>query len=258
MVTSHQQQRGVIVKQYRIDELLANGEQWFEDLDTETFESLVAALNAHTPDSPMTVPVVLSERGRLLDGHQRLMALQRLGRKVITERDVRIDHKAKDDESEAVASISYQFRRRQLGTAEKAKLARDLMARFRWSQGTIARQLGVSRPAVTQWLTAHPDPDFTPPTTIRGEDGRDYTLDPEPKVKRPPRKGPAMTEVVDEYARQLANPAWGQWLTGWAVTAPAEERDAVVASLLDIARATAMLAEHLSSAAIEGDDEESF
>ena len=248
------------MKQYRIDELLANGEQWFAPLDEETFDALAGALAGHG-DAELTVPIVLSERGRLLDGHHRLMALQRAGRKVITEADVRVDHTATDPETEALAAIAYQFRRRQLGTPEKAKLARDLMRRFGWSQATIAKQLGVSRPAVTQWLTAHPDPSWTPPDTITGEDGKTYTVTPGPEPKAKPARPardytPAV--VVEDYVAQLCSPGWGQWINQWAATAPAEERHAVAEGLKLIATSSAMLAEHLTTTDGAGEDGDGF
>ena len=73
---------------------------------------------------------------------------------------MRIDRTAKDAESEALAAIGYQRHRRQTTTADNAKVARDLMRRFGWSQGVVAQRLGVSAAAVSQWLKAHPDPTF--------------------------------------------------------------------------------------------------
>jgi hypothetical protein len=235
-------------KQYRIDELLAQGEQWFEPLDDETFAALVEAVKAHA-DGQLTAPVVISERGRLLDGHHRLMALAQLGRKVITEHDVRIDHTATDAESEALAAISYQFRRRQITGKEKAKLARDLMRRFGWSMGQVAKHLGVSRPAVSQWLAAYPDPSFIPPDKVTGIDGKDYTIspDPEPTTKRGrAQRDYSPVSVVEDYALQLGNPGWGQWVSQWALTAEGDERHNVAENLKAIAVSCAMLAEQLA------------
>jgi hypothetical protein len=237
------------MKQYRIDELLATGEQWFERLDDETYQALADGLNAHG-DAEMTVPIVISERGRLLDGHHRLMVMQTAGRKILNERDVRIDHTATDPETEALASIAYQFRRRQLGAAEKAKLARDLMRRFGWSLGTIAKQLGVSRPAVSKWLIDYPDPTFVPPDERTGADGKTYTVppDPEPTTKRPkaePDYSPVW--VVDDYTRQLCNPGWGQWVRTWSLVASDEGRADVVANLNLLAAALGQLAEDVAA-----------
>ena len=229
---------------YRIDELLANGEQWFGALDEETFDALAKGVKRHG-DGELTVPIVISERGRLLDGHHRLMALQQAGRKIITDADVRVDHTATDAESEAMASIGYQFTRRQISTAEKAKLARDLMRRFGWSMGQVAKHLGVSRPAVSQWFAAHPDPSFTPPTEVTGVDGKSYPV--EPPTARKPRSEPdySPVRVVDDYALQLCNPGWGQWVRSWALTSTPEERATVRDNLLLIAGTLAMLGEGL-------------
>jgi ParB-like chromosome segregation protein Spo0J len=145
-----------MARMLKIAELLANGEQPFEPLDAETFDALAAAIGAGR--RKLTVPIVLSARGRLLDGHQRLAALLRNGRKTLSTDDVRIDRKATDPEKEAIAAINYQRLRRQTTTADNAKVARQLMRRFGWSQGVVAEKLGVSQPAVSQWLRAHPDP----------------------------------------------------------------------------------------------------
>jgi DNA-binding XRE family transcriptional regulator len=237
------------MKQYRIEALLADGEQWFDDLDPETFNALSTGVNGHA-DGELTVPIVISARGRLLDGHQRLTALMHNGRKMISAADIRIDHTAVDAETEALAAIAYQINRRQVTTAEKAKVARDLMARFSWSQATVAKRMGVTRPAVSQWFLGHPDPTAPVPTTVTGLDGKTYPVAPapEPKAKRP-RAQPdySPVRVADDYALQLCNPGWGQWVRTWALDALDEERTAVADNLKLIASTCAMLANDLTT-----------
>jgi predicted transcriptional regulator len=55
--------------------------------------------------------------------------------------------------------VQLNVARRHLSVEQKAELARKLQRERPWSQAKIAKFFGVSRPAVSQWLAKHPDPE---------------------------------------------------------------------------------------------------
>jgi hypothetical protein len=94
--------------------------------------------------------------------------------------------------------------RRHLTVEQKADLARKLQRERRWSQARIAKLFDVSRPAVSQWLAKHPDPEPDPaPVVVEGLDGKRYVSEPAspPKAART-EKAPASPWRPDGYAYQ--------------------------------------------------------
>jgi ParB-like chromosome segregation protein Spo0J len=156
---------------YSIDKLLANGIQYFEDWDLEELASLGIAIGKkHYLDDPIT----LSADGILLDGHQRLHAMKSQGSKRINSSSVYIA-KGVTATNALEKAIELNVRRRHLSLKQKAALARRLQAERGWSQGKVAQLFGVSRPAVNQWLNkTEPEEGEVVPTTITGEDGKQY------------------------------------------------------------------------------------
>lgn len=176
-----------MTKQYRIDELLAHGEQPFDDLDGEALTALAKGIGK---ERALTVPVVLTADGVLVDGHQRLRAMQLEGRKVIEASDVRFV------EGDALEwSVRLNVQRRQLSLDEKAAVARKLAAERGWSQRKIADLFGVSQPAVSQWFKADPDRNKRP--------GR------RPGPRTPT---PAVLAETKRLAAEATNPALAQWI----------------------------------------------
>jgi transcriptional regulator with XRE-family HTH domain len=157
---------------YAIKTLLAAGEQPFADLDDDELDSLGKAIGR----GPLDDPVSVSEDGILLDGHQRLKAMLRAKRTYIDASDVRIIQGV-TRENALEKAVELNVRRRHLTVEQKADLARRLQRERRWSQATIARLFGVSRPAVSQWLAKTADEDqggATEPRLIQGGDGKFY------------------------------------------------------------------------------------
>jgi ParB-like chromosome segregation protein Spo0J len=180
---------------YKIETLLANGVQPFEDVDDEMLSAIASGLE---DKKVMTVPVILSADNILLDGHQRLRAMLRNGKVFINANDVRIDRQVTADNALEWAVI-YNARRRQISVKEKAKVARRLQSDYGWSQRQIARAFGVSQPAVSQWFA---DDGEEGPEDVVGLDGKTY-----PARRRPRRpKLPAAPALPDwvAVAGQLA------------------------------------------------------
>ncbi len=243
-----------IPKTRKIVDLLANGEQWWGPLDAVTYESLKYEIFAN--DGKLTLqPVILSVRGRLLDGHHRLMIAQEYGRKVITENEWRVDTNAVDAETEALAAIGYQRNRRQTTSADNAVMARRLMRQFSWSQGNVAKKLHVSAAAVSQWLSAHPDPDFEVTSRV-GLDGKTYTVDPDdespPKAKtirRPAKAGQQVVNTSNKYRAEITNPEFAGWLDANAAD---DERVELAMIWRAVSEAAARIAESLEATSPTG------
>jgi predicted transcriptional regulator len=232
-------------QRYLISELLANGEQPWSPLDADTYDALREQI--YVSNGRLVVPVVLSARGRLIDGHHRLQIVQEFGRTTIDAEEVRTDVNAVDPESEALAALRHQRLRRQTGTADNAKVARDLMRRFGWSQGLVAFKMGVSAAAVSQWLKAHPDPTFE----LRERTGRDgRTIDvsgitdpPTGKAVRDKAKPSiAVTRTINRYETELTNPELAQWTLAHVDD---DDREFVALALDNIARAATSMAESM-------------
>lgn len=223
---------------YSIDKLLANGEQPWGPLPADIYEALKAEVFANK--GRLVVPVIVSARGRLIDGHHRLMIAREYGRKTITEEEVRIDRNVKDSVAERLAAIGYQRNRRQTTSADMAKIARELMREYGWSQGIVASKLAVTPAAVSQWLKANPDPTFEL-SERTGMDGKTYTveaaepeLDEEPKAKATRRTMKGPDAQVANYRAALVNDEFYHWLVSWASTAPADAVGRVAADLAEI------------------------
>lgn len=152
---------------YKIETLLAHGVQPFEDLDPDAFDALTSGLKDR---KAMTVPVVLSKDGILLDGHQRLRAELRNGRVFINASDVRIEERA-TAENALEWAVRLNMVRRHYTMEDKAQAARRLQSEYGWSQRTIAQFFGVSQPAVSQWFATIDDQG---PEAITGADGKRY------------------------------------------------------------------------------------
>jgi DNA-binding transcriptional regulator YdaS (Cro superfamily) len=166
---------------YGIEALLNSGRQPMKDLGKEEFAGLRKALGKR----PLADPVSLSSDGLLLDGHQRLRAQLANGRTEIGADEVRIIAEANAGNAFEWA-VRLNVQRRHLTVEDKAELARMLQAERRWSQGKIAQLFGVSRPAVSQWLSKTAADDAGP-VMVEGTDGKAYPVEP------PPRREPKMT-----------------------------------------------------------------
>jgi hypothetical protein len=165
---------------YSIQALLNSGNQPLPDLDNDAQRRLGRAIG----QDPLADPVSVSSDGILLDGHQRLKAMLKNGRKFIEARDIHVVEAANRDNALEYA-VRLNVQRRQMTVEMKADLARRLQAERQLSLGTIAKWFGVSRPAVSQWL-AKTDSDDTPrPTEVIGEDGRVYAP---PRREREPKE----------------------------------------------------------------------
>lgn len=168
---------------YSIAALLNSGVQPLPDLGEEEFAGLRRAVGR----GPLADPLSVSSDGILLDGHQRARAMLANGRKFVDAADVHIVEKANRDNAYEWA-VQLNVTRRHMSVEEKADLARKLQRERHWSQATIARLFGVSRPAVSQWLAKYPDADDGVPMVVDGLDGKRYVTDPPPpREDREPR-----------------------------------------------------------------------
>jgi len=155
---------------YEIQKLLDEAIQPWDALTDEELNALSKGLGRR--QDPLAVPVVLSRDGRLIDGSQRLRALQLRGRTYIDAMDVRILPQVTGANALEWA-IRLNAQRRQLDIPQKARLVRTLMAKNGWSQGRCARVFGVSSAAVSQWLgqTAPATDEQELSDYVVGEDG---------------------------------------------------------------------------------------
>src|SRR5690242_8682549 len=72
---------------YDIETLLNSGAQPLPDLEEDELDALSRAIGK---GGPLPVPIDIGEDGTLIDGHQRLKAMAKAGRKRINANDVRI------------------------------------------------------------------------------------------------------------------------------------------------------------------------
>jgi hypothetical protein len=175
---------------YDIEALLNKGVQPLDDLDPDALKELGKGIGR----GPLAIPVSVTENGTLIDGHQRLKAMLGNGRKFIDANDVRVIPGA--TEANALEwAVRLNVQRRHLTVEQKADLARKLQATRGWSQGRIAKAFGVSRPAVSQWLSktapVASDDDFDDddgdgrPAYVQGVDGKSYPVEPAPASREP-------------------------------------------------------------------------
>lgn len=173
---------------YKIETLLAEGIQPFPDVNDDLLNAIASGL---ADKRQMTVPVVLSHDGILLDGHQRLRAMLRNGLTFISAKDVRVaDHVTADNALEW--AVRYNTQRRHLSVDEKGQAARRLQKLYGWSQRKIAEAFGVSQPAVAQWFAAD---DEEGPDEVTGIDGKTY-----PSRRRRQPKAPEIPGLPDWIA----------------------------------------------------------
>ena len=174
-------------KQYDIQELLDSAVQPFEPADDEWIKRVAKMVKGGggLPD-----PVSVTKDGILVDGSQRLTAMKRAGRVIISASEVHVIDGATKDNAWDYA-IMLNASRRQLTLEQKAAVARQLIRERGWSQRRVADAFGVSRPAVSQWLSRVADPDPSPgPIAVTGKDGKRYFTDPAPHSGQEPDAEP--------------------------------------------------------------------
>jgi ParB-like chromosome segregation protein Spo0J len=164
---------------YSIEGLLNSGIQPLPDLDDDALRRLGRAIG----QDPLADPVSVSSDGILLDGHQRLKAMLKHGRKFIDASAIHVVEQAtKDNALEYAVRLNVQ--RRHMTVEMKADLARQLQSERQLSQATIAKWFGVSRPAVSQWLSKTADADDESPSEVIGEDGKVYSPPPRSRERK--------------------------------------------------------------------------
>jgi hypothetical protein len=197
-------------RSYNIAELLANSIQPFDDLAAEELAALSRNLD---PSSGLTI-AILSTTGKLMDGTQRLRALQESGHETVPGANIVIDKHSNAD-NEYQRAVMFNAQRRQLTGEAKAKAARRIMKEKGVSQNTVAGWFGISSSALSQLMTNYPDSSGPAPKATVGKDGKSYNRAAQPQAKaRPPayakgnkpvpaglasgtRKGDGLQEVVD-------------------------------------------------------------
>lgn len=191
--------------------LLENGIQVWPHVDNQTMADLQESIVANGKE--LDVPVMLSARGKLIDGHMRLEALYNLGRKRLKDTEFKINRQAKDDLSEYAAAGRYQLLRRQHTPEQAAAMAAGLMRRFNLSQNAVAEALGVSGAAVSKWFKANPQQkpqvDF-----VVGKDGKAYDTESTPKSSRRAEKTPGreIKESIAKHHQADCTPDFQQWV----------------------------------------------
>jgi hypothetical protein len=144
--------------------------QPFPDVDEELATGLGKAIGKDE-SKRLADPIKVSSDGILLDGHQRLKQMLKLGRKFVDARDVWVV-----EEADADNALDYAIRlnvlRRQISVEMKIDKARELKA-LKWSHALIARAMMVTSARVSQWLKMATD--YQPPSEVVGEDGKVYT-----------------------------------------------------------------------------------
>ncbi len=169
-------------KRYSIEKLLQTGVQPFPDWPDEELDQFGKDLGRKM----LAQRVSMTSDGIIVDGHQRLQALQRAGHKTISADEVHIvEWATKANALELAVELNVR-KRPSLTIAEKANMARQLQRKYNWSQRKLAKIFGVSQPAISQWLSATPTDDTDPVSFVIGEDGKEYSPTRE-KVERAPR-----------------------------------------------------------------------
>lgn len=169
---SEKQEDQDMPQRYVIEKLLATAVQPFDPIAEEELNALVRDIEAGK-QNPLMVPVILSREGIVVDGSQRLRAMQKLGHKYIGERDVQVAPQVTLENATEWA-VRLNVRRRQLSIEDKARVGRRLQQERGWSQSKIAELFGVSRAAVSQWFGKTEPEDGTEerPEEVLGRDGR--------------------------------------------------------------------------------------
>ena len=140
----------------------------------------------------LTTKLVFSMRGRLIEGFTRRDTLTKIGITEIGRDDYTIDPLAVDEESELARAMIYQLNRRNLGDAkrQRAAWAAFLRDERKLSQSKIAKLMGVSQPAVSQWFSDFPEFARKKATTVVGEDGKTRISPATTPRKQAAAKGP--------------------------------------------------------------------
>lgn len=182
---------------YKIQTLLDEGVQPFPDVDDELLNAISAGIDRKRR---MTVPVVLTRDGILIDGHQRLRAMLLTGMTFINANDVIFEERASAEDALEWA-VRLNVQRRQLTVEDKAQAARRLQRENGWSQRKIAQAFGVSQPAVSQWFAADSEEG---PDEITGEDGKRYPARKRRRPKMPEQPGlPDWVAVAGQLATMI-------------------------------------------------------
>ena len=165
---------------YNIEALLNTGPQPFDKWPKDELEQLAEAIGGGK--RPLSDPVKVGRDGTLLDGHQRLKAMQMAGRTRIYAGDVRVVEAA-DTHNAMDYAVELNVGRRHLTTEQKQKLALMLYQERGWSQVKIAAKMKVSQGRVSQWISAE-RADLEDAETTMVPDGSHPS---EPAAGRPPR-----------------------------------------------------------------------
>ena len=195
-----------------IQTLLDSYHNLYPSLDDETFERLTRVVLSH---DELTVKIVLSARGNLLDGYHRCLILLNDGRKVLTEKDYTIDFTAVDELSESKAHVSYQSNRRQSTSAMQAAVARGRMRRFGYSAGKYAEEFGFNPNTVHKWLQRNPDPAFDAEMAELGREGvsgKTYTEPPKKRGKTEDSPGTAVRKYTNKQLAEITDPEVARWI----------------------------------------------
>lgn len=175
-------------KSYNIDALLATGRQLFSDWSADERKSWQKSIAKDGLASPINITSDGTET--LITGRQRLMALKAAGRVNIDGNDVHITPGATEDNLlEFIIKLDVQ--RRHLSVAEKVAIALTLQKESGWSLQRIADSFGVSRPAVSQWMTGLSSSERA--AVVIGKDGvmRDVTA----------QAGRAKSDIIPEPSK---------------------------------------------------------
>jgi ParB-like chromosome segregation protein Spo0J len=219
---------------YDIQKLLDGAIQPWDPLTDQELDALARGIGRR--QDPLAVPVVLSRDGVLIDGSQRLRAMQRNGRKNIDANDVRIASQVTSANALEWA-IRLQAQRRQLDIPQKARVVRALMQKNGWSQNRCAKVFGVSPAAVSQWLGQTPT-DTELPEYVEGEDGVVQDVSAKRRTRLTQRARPHPWSEQGEcflLARKVTGRMEGarDYPQTLAELSP-EERDAMIAVLQDL------------------------
>jgi hypothetical protein len=161
------QDNPVLVKaSYKIDDLIANSVQPFEDLPDEELEALAKDLD---PRAGLPIAVVSSD-GVVIDGLQRLRALKLKGRVNVPRESLVVEMRA--NKANAIDwSIRLNVNRRHLSGETKAKAMIRLMDEHGWSQGVVAEKFNMTRQGVSHLIKTYiSEEDQTSPLRV-GRDG---------------------------------------------------------------------------------------
>jgi hypothetical protein len=184
---------------YKIADLIADSVQPFEDLPDEELQALAKDLD---PKAGLPIAVISSD-GVVIDGLQRLRALQLKGR-VNIPREALVVEKRANRANALDWSIRLNVNRRHLSGEAKAKVMVRLMNENGWSQGVIAEKFGMTRQGVSFLLKSYIAEDDQAPALRVGRDGvvRDTSaISDTPKARQSGPRG----YIYAEGSRDMTN-----------------------------------------------------